>query len=162
MEKPDGMSNKHYAFCLEYLKCYNATHAYMEVYNCSRATAGANGHELLKRTEIQKFLKTYWRTNAMGIDELFEHLADMARGLGPEFYVDGKLDFAKVKAAGKTNLIAGITEYGKRTAYKLYSREKALEMIARGAGAFKDQLNQTGDITVQVTIKGENDDEENE
>ena len=52
-----GLTAKQKVFCTEYLKSFNATEAYLEAgYKCSRKSAGAAGHRLLKNVEIQAYL----------------------------------------------------------------------------------------------------------
>lgn len=43
-------------FCLFYLQSYNATQAYMQVYDCSYSTAMTNGPALLRNTRVKLYL----------------------------------------------------------------------------------------------------------
>jgi phage terminase small subunit len=153
--KPDGMLDRHWEFCLAYMKNPNATAAYMEVYpDASVESAGTAGHRLLQSDEIQSVMQTYWRNRAMGVDELFYHLAEIARGIPAEYYhSDGRLNFEKLKRDGKTQLVAGITENRNGRSFKLQDRQRALEMIGRGMGAFMDAKNE-GVQEIIVTLQG--------
>lgn len=52
----DELKDRQKAFCLYYLQRYNATWAYQKAYGADYATAGRNGHRLLKNAEIKKQL----------------------------------------------------------------------------------------------------------
>ena len=52
----EELTPKQKMFCLEYLKDFNATRAYREVYWVSQNTAKVNGCKLLTNTNIQEFL----------------------------------------------------------------------------------------------------------
>lgn len=43
-------------FCFQYLQCYNATQAYMNVYDCTYETAKANGPALLANTRVKSYI----------------------------------------------------------------------------------------------------------
>lgn len=43
-------------FCFQYLQCYNATQAYMKVYNCDYDTALASGSRLLGNVKVKKYI----------------------------------------------------------------------------------------------------------
>lgn len=43
-------------FCFQYLQCYNATQAYMSVYDCDYNTAMVNGSTLLRNTKVKSYL----------------------------------------------------------------------------------------------------------
>jgi phage terminase small subunit len=48
----DELNENQKRFCLEYIKCFNATKAYQKAYECDYRTAGSNGHRMLKNAEI--------------------------------------------------------------------------------------------------------------
>lgn len=50
--KNDGLNDRQRLFCIYYLKYFNATKAYQKAYGCAYTTAMANGHSLLRKTEI--------------------------------------------------------------------------------------------------------------
>lgn len=156
-EKPDALNHKQWQFCINYMSGMSATVAYQKAYHCGFRVAGTNGHRLLKNAVIQSILQDYWQSQRMGIDELFYHLADIARGLGAEYFDEnGRLDFRKLKQHNKTHLIADVRENRNGRSYRFHDRLRALEMIGRGWGAFTDNINQSDDIQIHVTIGGEN------
>lgn len=51
-----NLSDKQKRFCLLYLQYFNATKAYLEVYDCSYNTAMSNGSMLLRNTKVKNLL----------------------------------------------------------------------------------------------------------
>lgn len=51
------LSDKHKAFVVEYMKKFNATQAYMNVYGADYNTAMVNGSKLLRNTKVQAAIK---------------------------------------------------------------------------------------------------------
>lgn len=51
--KDFNITDKQFAFCLEYVKVYNQTQAYQNIYKCSYDTARANSSKLLANTSIK-------------------------------------------------------------------------------------------------------------
>ena len=56
LEGNDQLTDKHKQFCLLYLKYFNATKAYKEVYGCSYDSARFNGSRLLAKDNVKKEL----------------------------------------------------------------------------------------------------------
>lgn len=57
-KNPQQLSDRHRRFCEEYVKHFNATKSYKAAYpDVSDRTAGQNGFELLKKTEIQAYIE---------------------------------------------------------------------------------------------------------
>lgn len=52
-----GLTAKERAFCVEYVKSYNAGQAYMAIYDCKPSTALSDGYKILKRPEIINYIK---------------------------------------------------------------------------------------------------------
>lgn len=52
-----GLTAKERAFCVEYVKTYNAGQAYMAIYDCKPSTAKSDGYKILKRPEIINYIK---------------------------------------------------------------------------------------------------------
>lgn len=48
------LNDKQRLFCLNYIKCFNATKAYQKTYECSYETAMANGSDLLRNTKVKE------------------------------------------------------------------------------------------------------------
>jgi phage terminase small subunit len=162
-EKPK-LNKAQEVFVSEYLQCFNATEAYSRAYpKAKRTTAGANGHELLKKAEIQEAITERLSRVHMSADEALKRLADMARGDVTEFISPlGAFDMDAVKAAGKGHLIKKIkqrtiTKIGKGeadedtevhdTEIELYDAQSAIEKILKVGGKLPDTP-----ITINVNI----------
>lgn len=65
-------------FCLRYLKTYNATQAYMDVYNVKYNTASVNGSRLLKKAKIKSYIRNVKKQQEK---ELFISSTDVIREL---------------------------------------------------------------------------------
>lgn len=51
--KDFNITDKQFAFCLEYVKVYNQTQAYQNIYKCSYDTAKVNASKLLTNTNVK-------------------------------------------------------------------------------------------------------------
>jgi phage terminase small subunit len=57
MDNPE-LTDKQRLFCLNYIKCFNATKAYQKAYECSYETALTNGPGLLGNTRIRDMIQS--------------------------------------------------------------------------------------------------------
>ena len=163
--QPKKLNKAQEVFVSEYLQCFNATEAYSRAYpKAKRTTAGANGHELLKKTEIAEQIQARLAEVHMSADEALKRLADMARGdIGQFMDRLGGLDIQSARDAGLTPLIKKIkqrtvTKIGKKDddddiethdlEIELYSAKDAIETILRVNGKLK------GDAPVINIVKG--------
>lgn len=53
VESNDELTNQYRAFCLHYVKTFNATMSYKKAFGCDYATANAHGYELLSKVVIR-------------------------------------------------------------------------------------------------------------
>jgi phage terminase small subunit len=165
-EKPK-LNKAQEVFVSEYLSCFNATEAYSRAYpKAKRTTAGANGHELLKKTEIQDEITARLTHVHMSADEALKRLADMARGDVTEFITPfGSVDLDAVKAAGKGHLIKKIkqrtiTKIGKGerdedtevhdTEIELHDAQAAIDKILKVHGKYKDAIELPETLKIQI------------
>lgn len=79
------MTDNQRVFADEYIKSRNATQSYLKAYpNASRKTAGANGHRLLKNTEISEYIDSQHEIMHSEIiadaSEIMEFYTAMMRG----------------------------------------------------------------------------------
>lgn len=164
-EKPK-LTKAQEVFISEYLTCFNATEAYSRAYpNAKRTTAGANGHELLKNTEIAKRIQERLSEVHMSADEALKLTADIARGDVTEFLTPfGNLDIDLLRKSGKGRLVKKIkqkivTKIGKtekdedteilETELELYDAQSALRDVLKVHGKFSD----VGNLPVGSVIK---------
>ncbi len=171
-EQKPKLNKAQEVFVSEYLVCFNATEAYSRAYpKAKRTTAGANGHELLKKTEIQEAIQARLAEVHMSADEALKLTADIARGDVTEFITPfGNIDIDILRRSGKGRLVKKIkqktvTKIGKSetdedveildTEIELYDAQSALRDILKIHGKFTDRLDVTsGGEVINVTIKG--------
>lgn len=89
------MNPRQRAFADEYIKTRNATRAYMSAYpDASEATAGRNGHALLKNTEISAYidqrLEQMSSSRIADAAEIMEFLTSVIRGEKGETLIDNR------------------------------------------------------------------------
>lgn len=102
------LRDKQKAFVLEYLRIYNATQAYINVYDSTYQTAKANGPKLLENTRIQAQIK---QIRAAKLHELsiepFDLITDIAK--------EAKADIGDYVSFGSwTELLTEVTKSHKK------------------------------------------------
>lgn len=78
-KKPLNMKQK--LFCERYIKDFNATQSYLEVYGCEYDTARANAPKLLKREDIRLYIQDLIKENVsqdLTADRILYELMDLA------------------------------------------------------------------------------------
>lgn len=149
-------------FIDEYLVLLNATEAYCRAYpKAKRTSAGANGHELLKITEIRAEIERRFAERHMSSNEALALQADIARGhIGAFLTPLGQIDVDKAREAEgrivKKIKQRTITKIGKgakdddteihETEIELYPADVAQERILRIAGKIPT------DLTIKVNL----------
>lgn len=102
-EKP-GLTEKQGLFCIFYVRCFNATKAYMKAYGCDAKTAGANGYKLLKKAEIKKEIEALKqnRINRELLSEadIFQKYMDIAFSDITDFLTFGQMEVPVMGAFG--------------------------------------------------------------
>ena len=125
-------------FADKYLRTWNATDAYTEAYpQCTRATAGRNGHKLLKNAEIHAYIHDH----QMKPEEVIGRLEEQGRSEYSQFInADGEVDIQAMKDAGKGHLIKGISydRRGNRIVH-FYDGQTALIYIGKHHKMFTDK-----------------------
>lgn len=147
------MNAKHKAFVEQYLKCFNATEAYQQVYApADRATAGANGFRLLKNAEIAQAIKERLEETAMLASEVLMLLAAHARSDITDLLGENhEIDLDKARKAKKTRHIKKLTQRKTVrtkddstieevvTSVEMYSALDALDKLGRYHGLFSEK-----------------------
>lgn len=64
------LTDKQKIFCREFVKCKNATEAYLKAYKCTNKTANSNGSKLLNNDKIMSYIAELERTG--GFEEVTE------------------------------------------------------------------------------------------
>lgn len=160
------MTNAQKIFCNEYLIDLNATRAYKVAYpNCKKdETARANGSRLLTIANIQEYIseqmeKRQKRTEITQ-DMVINELAKIAFSDIRELYNDsGGLKNIKTldnNIAGAISSLETFEEYegrgderektGDTQKVKLLDKTKALELLGKHLGMFKEKIEHSGNI----------------
>lgn len=138
-----SLTNKQKAFIEEYLKDYNATRAAERAgYGGDDSTLAAIGSENLRKPKIASRIRHRLRESAMTADEVQMRLAEQARGTYASYITpEGGVDVAQMVEDGKVHLIKRMrdTKYGMDIEF--YDSQKALQLIGRAHGMFKDRVN---------------------
>lgn len=113
--QPRKLNKAQEVFISEYIQCFNATEAYSRAYpKAKRTTAGTNGHELLKNTEIAARIQARLAEVHMSADEALKLTADIARGdiaqLMDITSMGGVVDLKTAQERGLTKLIKKIKQ----------------------------------------------------
>jgi len=152
MSSWNGLTDKQKVFIETYLKCWNAGKAAKEA---GYAFPYRSGYENLINPDIQIHIRQRLLGHIMDADEAMSRLSEQGRADMAAFLdcigEDGQLNLLKVKESGKTHLIKSIywTKHGPRLV--LYDAQKALELIGKAHGIFKETVDHTGEIVVHHT-----------
>lgn len=169
------MTDKQIKFCNEYIKDFNATRAYKAVYpSCKKdSTANVNGSKLLRNAKVQQYieqlkedLKTQGKiTQEMIIQELAKIGFSDIRKLYTEHGRLKNIQDIDDNTASAISSIESFEEYegrgddreyiGDTKKIKMYSKEKALELLGKQIGMFKDkvEVNQDKPFEVNISIR---------
>jgi len=139
-------TNKQNVWLEEYFKCWNATEAARRAGYANPNTAGPR---LLLNDGIKEKIQSRLNELVMSSDEVLIALSEIAHGTIEDFMNvkdDGKLefDFKKAKETDKLKLINRVTPTREGLKVELQDRMKALELIGRHHGLFKDTIEVTG------------------
>lgn len=148
------MTEKQKIFADEYLIDLNATRAYKSVYRNIKndGVARKNGSRLLTNADIQKYItdRMQERQKRMEItqDRVLEELAAIAFARATD-YAEVKGECVRIKDTDsltdqQIKAIAGIKEGKFGIELKLNDKEKALELLGRHLGMFKDKVEVSG------------------
>ena len=148
------MTEKQKIFANEYLIDLNATRAYRIAYPSVKKeeAAAVNGSKLLRNTKvaayIQERMKERQKRTEITQDRVLEELAAIAFAKATD-YAEVKEGQVIIKDTAnmdeqQVRAIAGIKEGKYGIELKLNDKEKALELLGRHLGMFKDKLEVSG------------------
>lgn len=159
------MTKKQKRFVEEYLIDLNATQAAIRA-GYSPDTAGSIGAENLKKPEIKsridKAMAERSRRTGINQDRVLQELARIGFAKITDV-VDP--DTAKIRPNASEDDLACIqsikikpNEFGTEREVKLYDKKSALVDLGKHLGLFKDKLELTGDMDLNITVDyGEDD-----
>lgn len=148
------MTEKQKIFADEYLIDLNATRAYRVAYPSVKKeeAAAVNGSKLLRNTKvaayIQERMKERQKRTEITQDRVLEELAAIAFAKATD-YAEVKEGQVIIKDTAnmdeqQVRAIAGIEEGKFGIKVKLNDKEKALELLGRHLGMFKDKVEVSG------------------
>ena len=143
MSSVNSLTDKQSVWLNSYLECWNGAQAardagYESVYQ--------SAHDNLTNPKMREVIRARLRGQAMSADECLNRLAEQARGdIGDLLGKGGIIDLEAAKDAGLTHLIKSIswTKTGLRV--DMYDAQRALELIGKGHGIFKERHEHTGE-----------------
>ena len=158
------MTNSQKRFCDEYLIDFNATRAYKAAYKSCRKdeTANVNGSKLLRNTKVQEYIaekqQEMQERNKITQDTIIQELAKIALFNIKDIYnEDGTLKKVTELDDDTATAISGVKILQKAGAMKIISSKtndntKALELLGKHLGMFKENVNLTQDKPFEVNI----------
>ena len=156
-----ALTAKQRIFADEYLIDLNATRAYKVAYPRVKKdeTARANSSRLLTNANVadyvEKRMKDREKRTEITQDMVLKELAKIGFANVTD-YVTIEGPYVKVKQTGdipseKIGAISGIKEGANGIEVKLNDKGKALELIGRHLGMFKDKLEVSGTLETEMT-----------
>lgn len=146
IENPN-LTDKQRLFCLQYVRCFNATKAYQKAYGCSYMVANAEGYKLLVnprvKEEIQRLKQNRLNREMLGTEDIFQKYIDMAFADVTDFTDFGNVEintengpmtvsYVNIKDSVEVDgtLINEISKGKDGVKVKLPDREKALRWLS--------------------------------
>jgi phage terminase small subunit len=157
-----ALSAKQQSFVEGYLRTWNATQAAIAA-GYSEKTAGSQGFDLLKKPEIQAEIKARLEASAMTTDEVLARFAQQVRFdptpylLFQEVFDENEdapvkvlmgIDIDKLQADGLGYLIKTISKTRTGVRIEWHDGQRALELIGKHLGLFKEQIEHSGKIDI--------------
>ena len=158
------MTNAQKRFCDEYLIDFNATRAYKAAYKSCRKdeTANVNGSKLLRNTKVKEYIaekqQEMQERNKITQDTIIQELAKIALFNIKDIYnEDGTLKKVTELDDDTAKAISGVKILQKAGAMKIIlsktnDKTKALELLGKHLGMFKENVNLTQDKPFEVNI----------
>lgn len=166
-----ALRKKQQGFINEYLIDFNATRAAERAgYKGSDNTLAVTGHDLLRNPKIEEVIRQRLKEKAMLADEVLMRLAEQARANLADFLSrsqeDGPLviDLDQAALLGKLHLVkkvkqrifhhlnedGEVTSIEVRAEVELHDPQKALELLGKHHGLFKEKVELSGGLELTV------------
>ena len=165
------LSKKQQAFVSEYLTDFNATRAAERAgYKGSDNTLAVTGHDLLRNPKIEEAVRQRLKEKAMLADEVLMRLAEQARANLADFLTRRQeggplvIDLDQAALLGKLHLVkkvkqrsyhhlnedGEVTSIEAQAEVELHDPQKALELLGKHHGLFKEQVEHSGGLELTV------------
>lgn len=154
-----SITRKRQAFVEEYLQCWNATRAAIAA-GYSERSAKTTSHRLMENADVREAIQARVSEKAMGADEVLLRLADQAKATMEDFVTveengDIRFDLEKARLSGKIHLIKTISPTPQGFKIELHDQQKALELIGKAHGLFREVKEHRGEVPVRIVeVKG--------
>lgn len=142
-----NLTDKQRLFCLQYVRCFNATKAYQKAYRSSYMVANAEGYKLLVnprvKAEIQRLKQNRLNREMLSTEDIFQKYIDIAFADVTDFTDFGNVEintengpmtvsYVNLKDSGEVDgtLINEISKGKDGVKVKLPDREKALRWLS--------------------------------
>jgi phage terminase small subunit len=136
------LTDKHRRFADEYLIDMDAIRAYIKVYNCKESTAKVNAYRLLDNASISAYVKEKQDEVSEKLNLTHEWVLEKLKTC-----VDKSMQEVEVeKWDYEEKQMVGTGEY----IYDSKGATKALELIGKHLGMFKDKLELSGETGVRI------------
>lgn len=146
INNPD-LTDKQRLFCLQYVRCFNATKAYQKAYGCSYAAANVEGCKLLAKPSVKEEIRRLkqGRLNKAMLEgsDVFQWYLDIARADITDFTDFGNkeietengpmtVSYVNIKDAGEVDgtLLSEVSKGKDGVRVKLADRMKAMQWIS--------------------------------
>jgi phage terminase small subunit len=149
------LTKKQRLFVEEYLKSWNATDAARKAgYKGNDNTLASMGDENLRKPAIDAIIQKRLNSKAIDADTTLKGLSDIATGDISDFIsIHGNLpvvDFSKAERLGKMHLIKKLTMSEGKISFELYSKQRALETMARHHGLLNTKIEIDINLVIEV------------
>lgn len=173
----DKLNKNQKAFCREYIKSgCNGTSAYQKVYKCKEDTAKVNASKLLTNANIQKYVRKLEEEikekDIVKIEDIISELKAIAFVDRTEITNFRNIEILKDenrtlyeqqvvftdtdKLSKETKkVVAGYKKTNAGFAIETYDKVKALELLGKYLGMFKDKVEHSGETTITVKMDKE-------
>lgn len=148
------MNKKQELFCLEYLKDFNATRAYKEVYWVKQKTAEVQGCKMLSNPKVSEYLKSKAEEKLKKADvtaeRVIQSLVEVANRCMQKVPVMMKWGIQAVEIIKDEN---GNEQLAQVRKFDSAGANSALEKLGKYLKLFTDKVELSGEVITWITIK---------
>lgn len=148
------MNKKQELFCLEYLKDFNATRAYKEVYWVKQKTAEVQGCKMLSNPKVSDYLKNKAEEKLKKADvsaeRVIQNLVEVANRCMQKVPVMMKWGIQAVEIIKDEN---GNEQLAQVRKFDSAWANSALEKLGKYLKLFTDKVELSGEVITWITIK---------
>ena len=148
------LNKKQELFCLEYLKDFNATRAYKEVYKVKQKTAEVQGCKMLSNPKVSDYLKNKAEEKLKKADvsaeRVIQSLVEVANRCMQKVPVMTKWGIQAIEIIKDEN---GNEQLAQVWKFDSAWANSALEKLGKYLKLFTDKVELSGEVITWITIK---------